>query len=345
MRPPAAARLSRRGLLAGLAAAPAAAISAAGRGRDPVDPPRNQALIAITLDLEMSRNFPRWDDHHWDYAKGDLDEATKRYTVEACRRVKAKGGVVHCFVVGRVLEQENVDWLAGLAREGHPLGNHTYDHVNLLATRSEDVQFRFRRAPWLVAGKTPRQVIEENIRLTEAAMKTRLGVSPAGFRTPGGFAHGLADRPDLRAMLQGCGYTWVSSQYPAHPVGKPGERPGPEVFAEIVKAQAAAQPYVYPGGLVEIPMSPVSDINAFRNGRWPLEDFLKVIRLSVEWAIEHRAVFDFLAHPSCLYVTDPQFRAVELICDLVRKAGNRAALADLNTLARRATQGSGTLHH
>jgi hypothetical protein len=47
-------------------------------------------------------------------------------------------------------------------------------------------------------------------------------------------------------------------------------------------------------------------------------------------------VFDFLGHPSCLYVADPQFRAVELICELARKAGKRAALVDLNTIARRA---------
>ena len=37
-------------------------------------------------------------------------------------------------------------------------------------------------------------------------------------------------------------------------------------------------------------------------------------------------MFDFLGHPSCLYVTDPEFRTVELICELVRKAGDRARL-------------------
>jgi hypothetical protein len=32
---------------------------------------------------------------------------------------------------------------------------------------------------------------------------------------------------------------------------------------------------------------------------------------------------------------DPEFRAVELICELVSKAGDRAALVDLGTIARR----------
>jgi hypothetical protein len=83
-------------------------------------------------------------------------------------------------------------------------------------------------------------------------------------------------------------------------------------------------------------MSPISDIGAFRNGRWKLEWFLKAIRRGVEWAIDNRAVFDFLGHPSCLYVTDPEFKTVDLICGLVKKAGERAALVDLGTIARRA---------
>jgi hypothetical protein len=29
-------------------------------------PPARQSQIAITLDLEMSRNFPTWETTHWD---------------------------------------------------------------------------------------------------------------------------------------------------------------------------------------------------------------------------------------------------------------------------------------
>lgn len=336
--------LSRRRVLAGAAAgalsgaAPAKA-AAPDLARD--DALRGRALIAITLDLEMSRNFPHWDDTHWDYEKGNLNAEAKAYTTEACRRVKARGGVVHCFALGRTMEQESVAWLEEIVRAGHPVGNHTYDHVNLLARRPEEIQFRFRRAPWLIEGRTASQVIEENIRLATVALKSRLGVSPAGFRTPGGFATGLSERADLREMLQRLGFTWVSSRYPPHPVGEPGQRPGPEVLAAIVKAQEAAQPFVYPGGLVEVPMSPISDIGAFRNGRWPLEGFLDALRAAVEWTLERRAVFDFLAHPSCLYVADPGFRAIELILDLVRQAGDRAAVVDLGAIARRAARQSG----
>src|SRR6516162_11826392 len=97
---------TRRGFLA---SAFSAGLTAAGPARALAAPPEaKKALIAITLDLEMSRNFPTWDQTHWDFEKGNLNEETKRYAVEAARRVKARGGFVHFFLVGRALEQENI---------------------------------------------------------------------------------------------------------------------------------------------------------------------------------------------------------------------------------------------
>ncbi len=332
--------LSRRDFLA------ASAFAFAGRGwllpasraahaSQPAPALAQRALIAISLDLEMAANFPRWEDTHWNYEKGNLNAETKNYAVEAARRIKAHGGLAHFFVVGRVFEQENVDWLKELVRAGHALGNHTYDHVNVKAAKPTELQFRFQRAPWLIEGRSVPEVLRENIRLATTTMQQRLGIAPAGFRTPGGFSDGLATRPDLQTMLLDLGFRWISSKYPAHPNSTPGQVPTPEVFDGIVQAQKAAQPFVYPSGLIEIPMSPISDIGAFRNGRWKLEYFLEAIRRSVTWAIENRAVFDFLAHPACLSAMDPDFRTLDLICDLVKQAGNQAALVDLETIARR----------
>jgi hypothetical protein len=331
---PSGVSLSRRVFLAG---STGLLLNIGGRGdeKKPGPADEHKALIAITLDLEMSRNFPTWDDTHWDYEKGNLNAQTKRYAVEAARRVKAHGGRLHFFAVGQVFEQPSVDWLKEIVQAGHPVGNHTYDHVNVKATRPEEIQYRFTRAPWLIEGKKPAEVIRENIRLTNAALKARIGIEPAGFRTPGGFANGLTDRPDVQQMLRELGFTWVSSKYPAHAGGSPGQEPDAGVLDSIVHAQQQAQPFVYPKGLIEIPMSPISDISAFRGGRWKLDWFLKALRLALEWVIDQRAVFDFLGHPSCLYVTDPKFQAIELICDMVSKAGERAALVDLGTIAER----------
>ncbi|MHB8879219.1 MAG: twin-arginine translocation signal domain-containing protein, partial [Myxococcaceae bacterium] len=95
---------TRRQFLAATAIAAATGVSRAQAAHE-------KALVAITLDLEMSRNFPAREDMHWDFEKGNLNAETKAYTVEACRRVKAAGGVLHCFAVGQVFEQEDVEWL------------------------------------------------------------------------------------------------------------------------------------------------------------------------------------------------------------------------------------------
>ena len=299
----------------------------------------DKAQVAITLDLEMARNFPKWEDTHWDYEKGNLNQAAKDYTVAACRRVKQRGGVIHTFVVGQVFEQENIDWLKEIAAEGHPIGNHTYDHVYLLADSTDALQYRFSRAPWLTRGRPIAELIRENIQLTNIALKQRVGVEANGFRTPGGFAAGLDGREDLQQMLLDLGFNWISAKYPAHAgvedLHGTEKQPSQEAFDNIVAAQEDAQPYLYPTGLLDIPMSPISDIGAFRNGRWQLDDFLKAIRLALAWVIERRAAFDFLAQPSCLGVMDPEFKAIDLMSELVEQSEGAAELVSLDVLAER----------
>jgi len=300
---------------------------------------RKKALIAITLDLEMSAEYPKRGMTEWNYRKGELDDVTKKYAVDAAKVAKDNGGLIHFFAVGRTLEQEDIGWLKGLAAAGHPIGNHTYDHISLLATKLEELQFRFQRAPWLIRDKPISQVIEENIATTTLALNERCGIAANGFRTPGGFRDGLRDRADLQKMLLKQGFTWVSSLYPAHTCGKPKEAPGETVYRDILHAQAEAQPFVYPTGLVEVPMSPVSDVTAFRTHYWKLGWFLKAVRLAVEEAIRTGGTYDFLAHPSCLVVEDPTFETVKLITSLVKDAGDRAVIADLAAFAARAKDG------
>ena len=322
--------VSRREFLYGCAAL----ASGVWAGPLAADAPRKKAQIAITLDLEMSSQYPRRDMMEWNFEKGNLDEATKQYSVEAARIVKESGGVLHFFCVGRVLEQPNIDWLKGLAASGHPIGNHTYDHVNVTATKPEQTQFRFQRAPWLVEGKTARQIVRENIILANVALRERAGITANGFRTPGGFAEGLTAYPDVQQMLLDLGFDWVSSKYPSHGGLVPKEEPSAEGYASILKAQPKAQPFVYPSGLVEVPMNPISDVSAFRTLYWKLDYFLKAIRQGVEWAIATGGVFDFLAHPSCLVVEDPQHATIKLICELVKQSADRASIVDLGTIAR-----------
>jgi peptidoglycan/xylan/chitin deacetylase (PgdA/CDA1 family) len=305
-----------------------ALLAAPARAQDQV------ALISIALDCEMSAHYPTWEQTEWNYRKGDLDDAAKTYALGAARRVSAAGGRMHFFVVGRVLEQPSVSWLEEIVKLGHGVGNHTYDHVNVKATEMSQVQYRFQRAPWLALGKTPTQVIEENIRLCTMAMQTRLGVKPNGFRTPGGFPNGLKDRPDVQNMLLAQGFTWVSSMYPRHPVKPDTGAPQTGELDAIPLVQEAAQPFTYPSGLVELPMNPPSDVSTMRTGRWNLADFRKGVQAGLEWCIKRGKAWDFLSHPSAIGVADPKFEVIDMIVDTVKRAGPRARLVTLDTVAR-----------
>jgi len=82
-------------------------------------------------------------------------------------------------------------------------------------------------------------------------------------------------------------------------------------------------------------MSPISDVTAFRAHYWKLEYFLQGVRLAVEWAIQERKVFDFLAHPSCLVVEDPECETIKMVCDRVKQSADRAEIVGLDAVAKR----------
>lgn len=326
--------MNRRLLMLSAAAASCLPKVRRANGQSPVVK-ASKAQVAISLDLEMSREFPTRDQMHWDFEKGNLDGPTKAYSVEAARRVKAQGGRIHFFALGRTMEQADVSWLQEIVDQGHLVGNHTYDHVNLLAARAEDLQFRFSRAPWLLEGRSVADELRRNIALAEKAFATRLTGRDlrGGFRTPGGFHSGLHGREDLQRMLLDLGYSYVSSVYPPHEYTKPDERPTEAVFRSIEDAQAKAQPSVYPTGLVEVPMSPISDVGALRTGRWPLADFKEATRRGLMRVIETGGVYDFLAHPSCLGVVDPNFETIDLILKTVAANAHRAEIVTLDRIA------------
>jgi len=322
--------LNRRAFLASSAAGLLASTSRFSLGAAP----QKKAQIAITFDLEMSRHYPKRNMMEWDYQKGNLNEETKQYSLKAAQTASELDGLIHFFCVGRVLEQQDVSWLKQIHELGHPIGNHTYDHVNVWSTKPEQTQFRFQRSPWLIKGMTVPEIIKQNIRTCALAMEQRLGFGPDGFRTPGGSYKALNGREDVQQMLLDEGYTWVSSEYPQHKYTKMGERPTPEVFDSVLEALQQTQPYVYPTGLIEIPMSPIGDVGAFRSSYWKLDEFLYSIERCIKWTIENGAVFDFLCHPSIMYVEDPNFESVKLMCKLVKEGGDKAEIVGLSDIAQ-----------
>src|SRR5262249_48772342 len=90
--------------------AAAAAVGAGAAGCSALQPKR-KALVAISLDLEMSAEYPKRGMTEWNYRKGDLDADSKKYAVGAAKTAKDNGGLIHFFALGQTMEQEDVGWL------------------------------------------------------------------------------------------------------------------------------------------------------------------------------------------------------------------------------------------
>jgi len=108
--------------------------------------------------------------------------------------------------------------------------------------------------------------------------------------------------------LKELGFEWVSSLYPTQPLHHGNGKAECENYNEILATIIKAQPFRFPDGMLEIPMSPNSDIGAFRTGQWNLEWYLDTLKACLEKNIDKGLVFDFKAHLSCLYVLDTEIR-------------------------------------
>ena len=128
------------------------------------------------------------------------------------------------FVVGQVFEQTGYHLAEEPLRPGRTSGGQP--HLRPCQRESETARrhpsFGLSRArTWLIEGKKPHEVIRENVRLTSvAATEDPAGNRPGQLPHAGGFSEGLSDRPDVQLMLRKMGFSWVSSKYPAHPLGE-----------------------------------------------------------------------------------------------------------------------------
>ena len=133
---------------------------------------------------------------------------------------------------------------------GHPIGNHTYDHVNVLATKPEDIQFRFQ--PRAVADRgqdAGRGDPREHPPDRRAPSKARVGID-AGRLPHAGRLRQRPGRPARRAAdAAGPGLHLGQQQVPGAPDRRARQgADGRRCSTSIVAAQAAAQPFVYPSG-------------------------------------------------------------------------------------------------
>src|SRR5712692_7306404 len=88
--------------------------------------------LSLTFDTEMCTNFPYWT-AVWDHRKGALDEDSKTYVGKLCDVAKKYDARFHFFVLGKALEDPDLDYMKRVVDDGHAIGNHTYHHVNVKA--------------------------------------------------------------------------------------------------------------------------------------------------------------------------------------------------------------------
>ena len=179
--------------------------------------------LSLTFDIEMCTNFPYWTSV-WDHRKGAIDEDSKLYMGKMLDVADSFGVKFQFFLVGRALEDPDIDYLKRMTAEGHAVDNHTYNHVSVKAQDIPQLQPVYANAPWRAAGLNALECIEREVRQTSTAITEQLGVAPTGFRTPGGFNNGLDDVPAVQEVLSDAGMQYASARY-YFPVDPKQKRP------------------------------------------------------------------------------------------------------------------------
>lgn len=283
--------------------------------------------LSLTYDIEMCTNFPYWT-AVWDHRKGAIDGDTRRYVAALADLAADLEAPLQFFVVGAAVAAHDVDYLLRLVQDGHAVGNHTWNHVNVKAKSFEALQVTYRQDSTLARGcAEPLEAITREVRRTSEEITRRLGVAPAGFRTPGGFAGGLADAPEVQELLAAEGFAYVSSDY-RFPISGGREAGWDELVAATRWSLETLQPYRYPNGLLEIPMMGVSDIWAFRGRDMERREWLELLEAGVELAAEEGWLYSVLMHPAVQAARDPHLATLRRVIAAARDRGAWIATND-----------------
>ncbi len=286
--------------------------------------------VCLTFDLEMNSNFPYWTSY-WDDKKGAIDTDTKKY-VQSMNAVASEfDALLHYFIVGSALEDENLDYLHETVAGGHGIGNHTYSHCNIKAKSYEDVQQIYRQGLVNPESRVPNEVKRWEIQRTNSLIKDKLHAEVSTFRSPGGFDNGLHDVPDIRDILSEEGFSLVSSRYISY-LAEDSSPTAEELGDCFRKSVDTLKPYRYPDGLIEAPLAGMTDVEAFRLQKVDLGYFLEATRVGINTAYENGIFFTNTCHPSVLASMDPHLRWLRLVFEEASKKPGGARFITINQL-------------
>lgn len=150
----------------------------------------HKPLASLSLDLDNQWTYMKiHGDQGWDQYPSYLDTFVP-HVVDVLNKLDLK---ITFFVVGRdAALEKNKDYLQELVRNGHELGNHSFNHESWLHTFS-------------------REKITEEIALTEEAIEKGTGQLTRGFRGPG-----FSWSPRLLEVLTERGYHFDASTLPTY---------------------------------------------------------------------------------------------------------------------------------
>lgn len=305
-------------------------------------PNGSRFAVQLSFDVEMVTNFPYWGSF-WNHRKGAIDEPTKEYVRKISQTCAKYGAKAHFFLMGSLFEDPDVDYLKEALDAGHAVGNHTYTHVRITARDTSQLAGVYDFSPWLAAGRTGPEVVRQEIQMTTEAIRTRLGVEPKGFRSPGGFPNGMNDAPDVQKMLQEEGFWWISTHYDDtiqrqdFQVTRDIRRKMPlaQLKEAFNKSTSALQPYYYPSGLLEIPLSGITDVVAWRGYGPDLGEWLEMLVSGVDYAHEHGLIFMLTTHPAVLAAIDPECQTVDVVLRHALEKEGGVWLPDMEEIAER----------
>jgi len=192
-------------------------------------PPGIRCAVALSYDLEMCAGYqPDLINH------GRLMPELQEYTLDLCAVAEQFDVRLHFFYVANGFDQ-TIELLREILRRGHTLDSHTYTHLPLI---TDDVQR-----------------LDDELALTNRLFEERLGYRSTVLRGPGGYPAGLDGRVANQEVVLKNGFRWVSCKADKNIV-KNGNR-------YLVEAARRDVPYVYPTGLVELPIQGAMDRTFF----------------------------------------------------------------------------------
>lgn len=277
-------------------------------------PSNVRCVVALSYDLEMCGGYQPGKDPL--RAHGRIELSLQHYTLELCSIAEKYGVKLQFFVLGNGLEK-NIQYLKEIIRRGYFIDNHTYSHISLRSSNPNEIDLELKR--------------------TNMLLRNRLQTGSVILRAPMCFTNGLSGLENVQRIILHNGFKFVSSQADWEICRKTDQ--------EAASQSEYMRPFVYPTGLVEIPITGFMDRHFFEWSRnidpkryesWRIKDsvkfpergfkppwtpddaldqWIKYNKMAFDYAYDNRKIWTPVWHPASHYLHDPKNRTLETILE------------------------------